>query len=121
MFFGSAACGCTSLLPSACAIASAVVTASCIALCASHGGDCPQAGHVGAAVWIGVDMALGRFHLQGLDPDILGVGHNPDRDDGMAEAVLGRLAIAGLDLRRNALRVRGHALDPRASEDGEAL
>ena len=66
-------------------------------------------------------MALGRFHAERLEPDILGVGHDADRDDAVAEAVLGRLAIAGLDLRRDALRVGGQALDPRAGEDRQAL
>ena len=65
--------------------------------------DRPNAGHVGAAHRIGVDMALGRFHAERLEADILGVGDDPDGDDGMAEALLAGLSIAGLDLGRDAL------------------
>src|SRR4051794_41939874 len=38
MFLGSVGCGCASFLPSSCAIASAAVTPSWLALCASQGG-----------------------------------------------------------------------------------
>src|SRR3569833_489995 len=38
MFLGSVGCGCASLLPRLCAIASAAVTPSWLALWASHGG-----------------------------------------------------------------------------------
>ena len=44
--------------------------------------DRPDARHVGAAHGVGVDMALGGFHAELLEPDILGVGGDPDRDDG---------------------------------------
>ena len=66
-------------------------------------------------------MALGGFHAERLEPDILGVGHDADRDDAVAEALLGRLAVAGLDLRGDALRVGLEALDAGAGEDRQAL
>ena len=126
MFLGSVACGWTSLLPSSCAIASAAVTPSWLALCASHGGAvtspiAQMPGHVGAAHRVGVDMALGGFHAERFEPDILGVRHDPDGDDAMAELVLGRLAVAGLDLGGDALCVGLQALDAGAGEDRQAL
>ena len=52
--------------------------------------DRPDAGHVGAAHRVGVDMALGGLHAERLEPDILGVRDDADRDDAVAEALLGR-------------------------------
>ena len=74
--------------------------------------DRPQAGDIGAAHRVGVDMPLGGLDAQRLEPDILGVGGDPDRDDGVAEAALGDLAVLGLDRRRDALGVGLEALDP---------
>ena len=54
-----------------------------------HVADRPDARHIGAAHRIGVDEALGGLHAELLEPDILGVGNDADRDDGVAEAVLG--------------------------------
>jgi hypothetical protein len=38
-------------------------------------------------------MALGGFHAERLEPDVLGVGKDADRDDAVAEALLARLAV----------------------------
>ena len=56
-------------------------------------------------------MALGGFDAELLEPDILGVGGDPDRDDAVAEALLLDLAVLGLDLRRDALGIGLEALD----------
>ena len=60
--------------------------ASCIALCASHGGAvtspiAQMPATLVRHVRVGVDMALGGFHAERLEPDILGVGDDADRDD----------------------------------------
>ena len=52
--------------------------------------DRPEAGDVGAAHRVGLEEAAVHRHAQFLEPDILGVGDDPDRDDGVAEALLGR-------------------------------
>ena len=99
------------MLPSAWAIASAAMTPSWLALCASHGGAVTSpiaqmpgtlVRHIGS---VSMMTAVG-LHAELLEADILGVRHDPDRDDGMAEALLGDLAVGGLDLRRDALAHR---------------
>src|SRR3546814_19987777 len=52
--------------------------------------DRPDAVHIGAAIGIGVDMALGGFHAQGLQTDVFGVGRDADGDDGVAELLVDR-------------------------------
>ena len=86
-----------------------------------HVADRPEARHVGAAHRVGVDMPLGRLHAQRFEPDILGVRDDPDGDDGVAEAMLGGLAVLGLDRRGDALGVGLEALDARRREDRHAL
>ncbi len=83
--------------------------------------DRPDAGDVGAAHRVGIDMAFGGFHAERLESDILRVGHDPDRDDAMAEALLAGLAVVGLDLGGDALRIGLQALDAGAGEDRQAL
>ena len=115
------------MLPSAWAIASAAMTPSWLALCASHGrrgdvADRPDAGHVGAAHRVGLDEAAVRRHAELLEPDVLGVGDDADGDDGVAEALLGDLAVLGLDLaRRRPCASALSALDAGAGEDRHAL
>ena len=94
------------------------MTPSWLALCASQGGavTSPIAQmpvDIGAAIAVGVDMALVGLHAELLEPDILGVGDDADRDDGVAEALLVDLAVLGLDLRRDALGVGLELLDAR--------
>ena len=66
-------------------------------------------------------MTLGGFDAQALEPDILGVWRDADRDDGVAEAALGGLAVLGLDRRGNALGVGFQALDPGGGQDFHPL
>jgi hypothetical protein len=120
MFFGSVACGWTSLLPSSFAIADRLCGGHALVARfvrqpgrSGHVADRPKARDVRAAHGVGIDMALGRFHAQRLQPDVLGVRNDADRDDGMAEAMFRRLSILGLDRRGDDLRVRLQALDAR--------
>ena len=103
------------------AIASAAITPSWLALCASHGGAVTSpiaqspatlVRHIGS-----VSMWPGGLHAERLEPDILGVGSDADRDDGVAEAALGGLAVLGLDRRGDALGVGLEALDAGRRED----
>ena len=48
-----------------------------------HIADRPDAGHIGAAHGIGVDMALGGCDAQRFETNILGIGDNADGDDTM--------------------------------------
>ena len=66
-------------------------------------------------------MALGGFDAELLEPDVLGVGDDADGDDAVGEALLGDLAVLGLDLGGDALGVGLEALDPGAGQQGHAL
>src|SRR4029453_17301256 len=83
--------------------------------------DRPDAGHVRAAHRIGLEEAAVGLDAEFLEADILRVGGDPYRNDGMGEALLGDLAVGALDLRGDALPVRDQAFDAGAGEDRHAL
>ena len=97
MFFGSIACGWPP------AMASAAITPSWLALCASHGGAVTSpiaqrpgtlVRHMGSvSIWplVGLDT-------QRLQPDIFGIGDDADGDDAVAEFGFDDLAVLALDL-----------------------
>src|SRR3546814_15777737 len=58
--------------------------------------DRPDAVHICAAIGIGVDMALGGFHAQGLQTDVFGVGRDADGDDCLAELLVHDLPVRPL-------------------------
>src|SRR5947199_63560 len=107
MFFGSAACGCTSLLPSSCAIASAVVTPSCIALCATQVGE--ETSELDPDRARADDQQVGRHlrwsHRMPVGPDALAVGLGERQiarprarcDDDVLCGELGRLSVRAGD------------------------
>jgi hypothetical protein len=61
-----------------------------------------EAGDIGLAGRVGDDVAALGLHAQRLEPDILGVRHDADRDDDMAELLDGDLAVLVLDRRLHA-------------------
>src|SRR5258708_5808118 len=59
--------------------------------------DRPNTRHVGATKRIGIDMTLCGFDPKRLEPNILAVGENADRNDNVTETLLGNLSIGRLD------------------------
>ncbi|PAV92830.1 hypothetical protein WR25_24902 [Diploscapter pachys] len=73
------------------------------------------------AVAVDLDVAALRLDAQRLQPDILGVRHDADRDDRMAEFGAGDLAVCVLDRGGDAVRARLQLFEARLGEDLDPL
>ena len=73
--------------------------------------DGKDAVDIGAAIAIGLDVTPVSLDAELLQPDLLGIRYDPDRDDRVAELFRSDGAVLALDLRGHAIGARGQALD----------
>src|SRR5205085_556920 len=63
----------------------------------------------------------GRLHAERLEADVFGVRGDSHRNNGMAEPMIGTLAVARLDPGRDSLRVGREAFDTGAGQNRKTL